>query len=238
MRIRIAVAEDSAPDAQQLHEYIRRFESGSRHSFEVKIYPDGDDLVAHYKAQFDIILMNVEMPRLDGITAAGHIRQMDPEVAIIFITATPQYAIQGYAVNALDYMLKPLDYAAFSHRLELAVQQVRRRKRAYLIVPVKGGMVKLEVSGIYYVESLRHQLTYCTDTGDHVNLSGSINQAEEVLIPHGFFRCNKGCLVNLEHVERVQDECAVVNGTPLPISRRKQAAFLEALRTHAGRAAR
>ena len=81
----------------------------------------GDEIALGYKAVYDIILMDIEMKFMDGMMAAEEIRKVDTEVIIIFITNSPQYAIKGYAVDALDYVLKPVSYYAFSQRLGRAV---------------------------------------------------------------------------------------------------------------------
>ena len=193
------------------------------------VYSDGDELVERYRAQFDIILLDVEMPFLNGMTAAEMIRRQDPEVILIFITNMPQYAIRGYAVDALDYVLKPVNYFAFSQRLERAIRRLGRREAVYLTIPVKGGTMKVAADDVYYVESLGHQLIYHTRTGNYAATAGTIQQMENDLAPLHFFRCHKGYLVNLNHVDGIRDGCALVGDAQLPISRAKKAALLESL---------
>lgn len=227
--IRIAIADDDRDCTKQLGQYIDDFARESGLSCDVTVYHDGDELVERYKAQFDIILLDVEMPFLNGMTAAEMIRRQDPEVIIIFITNMAQYAIRGYAVDALDYVLKPVNYFAFSQKLGRAIHRLARREVSYLTVPVKGGALKLAVRDIYYVESRGHQLIYHTRTGDCTAAGGTIQQAEEELKDQHFFRSNKGYLVNLEHVDGVRDGCALIHGEQLIISRTRKNAFLEAL---------
>ena len=231
--IRIAIVEDEAQYSKQLSDYIQDFGRESGQSFAVTTYSDGDELVERYKAQFDIILLDVEMPFLDGMTAAELIRRQDPEVVIIFITNMAQYAIRGYAVDALDYVLKPVSYFAFSQRLSRAIRRMKNRQRHFFTVPVKGGALKLEAGELYYLESQGHRLIFHTAGGDHVS-AGSMAEWEEKLAPLGFFRCNKGYLVNLEHVDGLQDGCALVKGERLVVSRPRKGAFLEALAGYAG----
>ena len=227
--IRIAIADDDALCAQELRRYIDDYAKESGHRFEVTVYSDGDELVERYRAQFDIILLDVEMPFLNGMTAAEMIRRQDPEVILIFITNMPQYAIRGYAVDALDYVLKPVNYFAFSQRLERAIRRLGRREAVYLTIPVKGGTMKVAADDVYYVESLGHQLIYHTRTGNYAATAGTIQQMENDLAPLHFFRCHKGYLVNLNHVDGIRDGCALVGDAQLPISRAKKAALLESL---------
>ena len=108
--IKIAIVEDEAMYAKQLEEFLHQYEAENHEAFDITIYSDGDQIVNKYKSQFDIILMDVEMKFMDGMSAAEEIRKMDSEVVIIFITNMAQYAIRGYAVDALDYVLKPVSY--------------------------------------------------------------------------------------------------------------------------------
>ena len=98
---------------------------------------------------------------------------------------------------------------------------------------VKGGALKLEVGGIYYMERLGHQLMFHTSDGVYAS-SATLQQMEEALADKGFIRCNKGYLVNLAHVSGVRDGCAVVQGDKLLISRGRRGPFLEALSDQVG----
>lgn len=104
--IRIALVEDDPAYAEQLLSYLKEYEKESKERISVQTFSDGEDIVTEYRADYDIILMDVEMKFMDGMSAAEEIRKMDTEVVIIFITNMPQYAIQGYRVDALDYVLK------------------------------------------------------------------------------------------------------------------------------------
>ncbi len=231
--LRIAIAEDDTGYAKQLKEYLTRYGQEKECEIEATIYSDGDELVEGYRAQFDIILMDVEMPFLDGMAAAAEIRKVDQEVVIIFITNMAQYAIKGYAVDAMDYVLKPISYFAFSQRLERAVSRMKKREKHFVVIPAKGGTLKLETSQIYYVESLGHNLVFHTTHGEMV-ASGTMQKLEEEMEAYHFSRGNKGYLINLMHVDGVQDGCARIHGQLLPLSRGRKAAFLEALADYVG----
>lgn len=231
--ISIAIVEDEDSCAKQMEEYLARYAEESGEVFETVRFCDGDEILENYRAQYDIILMDVQMKFMDGMTAAEEIRKVDPEVVIIFITNMAQYAIRGYAVDALDYVLKPVSYFAFSQRLERAIGRMKRRARRYMTIAIRGGARKLDISRILYVESQGHNLVFVTDGEEHTT-TGTIREVEEKLESFGFFRCNKGCLVNLEHVDGVRDGCAIVGGYALPISRGRKNEFLAALTDYVG----
>lgn len=232
--IRIAIVEDEAEYTHQLEEYLHTFEKQTERSFEIKKFSDGDAFVSSFKSQFDIILMDVEMPLLDGMSAAEEVRRTDSEVIIIFITNMAQYAIKGYAVDALDYVLKPVSYFAFSQRLERALGKIKTPSKKYIAISIKnGGSQKLDISDITYVESQGHDLTFHIKSSEQTYITiGTMKDIEQKLDGNGFFRSNKGYLVNFDHVDGIKDNCAVVNGTELLISRTRRNEFLQALTRH------
>ena len=186
-------------------------------------------IVEDYHSQFDIILMDVEMRFMDGMTAAEMIRQTDKDVVIIFITNMPQYAIRGYAVEALDYILKPVSYFAFSQRLARAISRMKKREQKALIVPIKGGNIRLDASSIFYIESQGHDIIYHTSSGEHIS-SGTMKELEETLTPLHFFRGSKWYLINLQQVEGFENGNATLkNGKVIPLSRGRKKEFMEAL---------
>jgi len=216
-----------------MQQFLSDYSQESGRAFHITHYNNGEDLVEHYQPEFDLLLLDVDMPFVDGMTAATLIRKRDPEVIIVFVTNLAQYAIQGYSVNALDYILKPLNYFSFSQHLTRALRYVRKQEDDYLTVAVKGGILKFEVGDIFYIERLGHQLMLHTRDGVHTS-SATLQQMEEALSGKGFVRCNKGYLVNLAHVSGVRDGCAVVQGEKLLISRGRRGIFLDALADYVG----
>lgn len=226
--IKIAVAEDDLQYAKQLKQYMTQFEKEYSRKLEVTFYPDGADLVKDYENQYDILLLDIEMPKLDGMATARAIREVDSEVMILFITNMAQYAIHGYEVDAMDYILKPINYFSFSKRLERALGRLAKREKHHLVINVKGGAKKIDITKICYIESQRHNLAIHT-TDEVYTIIGTMKEMEEKLLSHHFFRCNKGYLVSLHHVDGILDGCAVVNGEHLLISRGRKNEFMEAL---------
>lgn len=226
--LRIAVVEDDKTYAAQLKEYLVRYGTEKNQKISVALFPDGEDIVTDYSAEFDIILMDVEMTFMDGMTTAERIREKDNEVVIIFITNMPQYAIQGYKVDALDYVLKPISYFAFSQRIDRALTRVKKKEATYITVAQKGGKKKLNVDKICYVEVRDHDLIYHSTKGDIVTKS-SMKEAEDTLGGTKFFRCNRCYLVNLEYVEDFRGNDVAVASDVIQVSRARKKAFMDAL---------
>ena len=231
--IRIAMVEDEAAVREQLQGYIQRYTRQYGTEFAVTEFSDGVEILDAYRPVYDIVLLDVEMKHLDGMETARRIRALDNEVNLIFITNMAQYAIKGYAVGALDYLLKPVPYFAFSQQLQKAEEKLRRRARHYLAVPVEGGLRRLDTAQIYYMESEGHRVHFYTEEGEF-SAPGALKTFEEKLADLPFARCNSGYLVNLAQVKSVQQGLAQVGPYELQVSRPKRKSFLAALADYIG----
>lgn len=231
--LKIAIVEDDKEYAAELQKYLRRYESEYGQAFKITVFSDGDEIVRNYQSDYDIILMDIEMTFMDGMSAAEEIREVDKEVTIIFITNMAQYAIKGYAVNALDYVLKPISYFAFSQTIMRAIERLDRKKKKYITFSVKTGSVRLAIDDISYIESIGHTLIIHTKSRDYEML-GSLKKMEEELKDDYFFRSNRGYLVNMANVESIEENEVVVNGKYLLISRMRKKEFMSALTSYWG----
>ena len=231
--IRVAIVEDEAEIREQLMGYVQRYTRQYGTVFEVKTFADGLEILEDYRPAYDLILLDIEMKHLDGMETARRIRELDPEVMLVFITNMAQYAIKGYAVGALDYVLKPVPYFAFSQQLQKALGQLEKRARHYLAVAVDGGMRRLDAAEIYYLESEGHKVHFYTEKEDFI-VPGTLKNYEEKLVGRAFARCNSGYLVNLAQVSGVQQDMVQVGPYALQISRPRRKAFLAALADYIG----
>ena len=231
--IRIAMVEDEAAVREQLQGYIQRYTRQYGTEFAVTEFSDGVEILDAYRPVYDIVLLDVEMKHLDGMETARRIRELDRDVVLLFITNMAQYAIKGYAVGALDYVLKPVPYFAFSQQLQKAEEKLRRRARHYLALPVEGGLRRLDTAQIYYMESEGHRVHFYTEEGEF-SAPGALKTFEEKLADLPFARCNSGYLVNLAQVKSVQQGLAQVGPYELQVSRPKRKSFLAALADYIG----
>ncbi|MCR4675459.1 MAG: LytTR family DNA-binding domain-containing protein [Lachnospiraceae bacterium] len=226
--IEIAIVDDEESYVALLIEYLKKYEKESGNTFHITTYNDGDNLVSDYRCQFDIILMDIQMKFMDGMSAAEEIRKRDQKVLIMFITNMMDYAIRGYEVDALDYVVKPVEYFSFSQKINRAISRVSKRSGHELSVSVQGGMKRVSSQSIYFIESDGHHLLFHTSEGQF-STRAKMQDYDDKLSSHGFFRSNKGILVNLKYVEGVEDGCAIIFNHKLPISRSKKNDFMKAL---------
>ena len=231
---RIAIVEDQDETRQCLNRFVRQYAEEQGVQVEISLITDGSEIAEHYTPGFDIIFMDVEMPRLDGFGAAEAIRAVDAEVVLVFVTNMAQYAIRGYEVDALDYVLKPVNYYQFCTKLSRAIQRVQRRRGGQVVLQLAGGGIQLlDTADIYYLETHSRMLYYHTAKGEFA-VRASLQSAEKQLAEYHFVRCNQCYLVNLAYVKGIESDFALVKDDRLEISRRQRTAFLTAVASYMG----
>lgn len=231
--IRIAIAEDDPQYVSQIQEYLNRYMRDYGETFSVKAYDNGMQLVFEYEPVYDILLLDVEMPVLDGISAAKRIRKLDGEVQILFITNMAQYAIDGYSVHARAYILKPINYYGFSLELQDAIASLKHRQANALLLQTEEGLSKLPVGKITYVESQKHDVLLHTDE-EVIRTRSSMKDMEAQLAPFHFCRSSVSFLVNLARVTGISGDDVLLDDIRLPISRQKRKEFIAALTVYIG----
>ena len=226
--IRVAIVEDDPASVRQLEEYLEKYAGEHGVSFKVDSFGDGDAIVERFPADYDILFMDIELPFMNGMEAAEEIRRIDGEVEIIFVTNSAQYALQGYRVGALDYILKPIVYYSFEQSLRRALENRDRSRDRWIMVNVKGGKQKISIRSIRYVEIQDHDLTFHTTQGD-IRSKGTIRDVKLALPEDQFFHCNKGYLINLAFVDGITGQDIRIGSETIPVGRSKKKAFLDAL---------
>lgn len=232
--IKIAFIDDDLEQHKIYDDYMEKFQKENGTEFKVSKFYDGSEIVRDNMSGYDILVLDVQMKDLNGIDTAHYIRKLDKNVVIIFATNMQQYAVKGYAVNALDYLLKPVTYFAFSKRLQDAVEIINNRKSSFLLLNTEKGICKVDASLILYIESMKHKVKIITETEEYI-MTNTIKRLEEELKDNkGFFRCNSCYLVNMAHVNKINENFAQVGKHSLAISRPKKKAFLQALAEYIG----
>lgn len=232
--IRVGVVEDDPTACQRVLDYMNQYHSETGTEFTISVFDDGEKIVEKYTPTYDILLLDIEMKHMDGMAAARQIRERDDSVVIVFITAAPQYAINGYEVQALSYLLKPVPYFAFRQEIKRSIDMVRRRADDAMLIDTGGKQMRVELSDVLYIESIRHTIIIHT-LGGKLSVTGTLKDFEERLAGQSFFRSNSCYLVNMQHVVGVDgQDCVMSNGEALRISRPRKKAFLVALANYLG----
>lgn len=186
---KIAIVEDEAKYAEQLQKYIERYNLENDTNYEVCRFQNGLNFIDEYKPIYDVIFMDINMPMIDGMSVARKIRAVDESTGLIFVTNLAQYAIEGYSVNALDFMLKPVRYFDFKMKLEKAIQYCQKKAGKQIVLELQDSYLKISVQDILYVEVQNHLLEYHTKLGVY-EAAGQLKTLESNSDFENFFRCN------------------------------------------------
>ncbi|WP_022775823.1 LytR/AlgR family response regulator transcription factor [Butyrivibrio sp. AE2015] len=235
--ISVAVVDDDKKYRELLLEYLKKYEAESGNRLLITEYTDGSDLTTELSGKtssgFDLILLDVEMKFMDGMETARIIRQYDRKVVIIFITNAPQYAISGYEVDALDYVLKPVNYFPFSQTIDRAIGRMKEREHKYIFLSGNGYAYKIDLYNLVYIEVEGRELVFHLKEGmENFRITSPMKKIESKLESKMLFRCSQGFMVNLEYVDEIDGMDVIVAGTRIPVSKSQKRAFVDALNNY------
>ena len=231
--IRVAVAEDMAFEREALLRHLNRYAQERGEELACTAFENGEALLRGYGEGFDLLLLDVAMPRVDGLTAARRIRRQDERVVILFITSMVQYAVQGYSVDALDFLVKPVSYTGLRLRLDRALARIAQNQPLRIQVRSVSGLCSVPVSEIRYVETCNHRVVIHT-ADEELLTDRTMKQIEAELAGQPFFRCHTSYLVHLRYVDRIQGNEIEVDGSRLLISRYRRRELLDTFTAYLG----
>ena len=226
--ISFAIVEDDKEVAGQLQEYLARAEKDFGEQFSVSVYGDGLSFLDAFRSQFDIILMDIELPNINGMDCVKRVRETDEEVVVVFVTYMAQFAVKGYEVSAFDFIVKPVSYFPFSQKMRQAVRRTQARRESSVLVKTQDGIERISAAKIRYVEVSGHTVViHMTDR--ELSLRCTMNEMQEKLKKYHFLRCNVCYLVNPVYIDRIADNQVIIGEDSLAISRPKKKEFLSGL---------
>lgn len=221
--VRVAIIDDEQNERNTLQSYLDRFASEGGNAIEADQYSCADELLRDYRLIYDILIFDIDMPGINGMDAARLVRERDKSVVILFVTNMAQYAINGYEVEAVDYIIKPIGYYDFAMKFRRAVGRAAQGRERELLLEMAEGSRRVLVSDITYVEIQGHYLIYHLKSGTgqkgELRVRGNIKDEGRQLRSYNFCQAHKSYLVNLEYVEEIRTGEVIVGGTTLPVGR-------------------
>ena len=217
----IAICDDDPLERERLEKYLSALRDEGM-PVEIKTFSNGYHLASAHKLKpFHLILLDMLMEPITGLETAAIIRKTDPLVYIIFITVTAEYAVKGYSVDALRYILKPVDKDELLRVVKPILKEaIDYSQRSYVFSTIDGAQ-RIKLADILYFESNLRKISLNTFDGEH-EFYGKINEIEKELDTQYFVRTHKSFVVNLRHIKNLQAESLTLeNNTILPISRRR-----------------
>lgn len=224
--LRIAICDDAKDILQRTQSLIEGWKNCD-FRFHIEAFDNGDDLIASHKATpFDILILDIVMPLLNGIDTAREIRDFDKSVKIIFLTSAPEFAVESYTVKASNYLLKPVDPDKLYDSLLEICRELRSEPKS-IAVRCYTTTYKVPLQNIEYVEAQNKAVQFHLTDGRMLQSFHPLYDYEvELTVKEGFFRCHRSYIVNLQQVDHyTQKELRMSNGVTIPISRSQQKEF-------------
>ena len=233
--LKIGLLEDDREQAERLISFLSQYqETHPQFVYTLQRYSWALDLLDHYERDFDLLFLDIRLPDMTGMEVAHRIREIDRNVMIIFVTSVTQYAVEGYSVQAFDYIVKSIGYEFFAAKLERALRVLSYRKPGVVLdIKTREGSLRLSSDMIRYFEVFDHNLLIHTDDGV-IKQWGSLSRYEKQLLSAHSARCNSCYLVNLKFVRGIFGNEVLVVNDRLVVSKSRRKAFLQALAQYKG----
>lgn len=231
---KISVVEDDFDARNTIVSALNEYSKSHNLLFQIMVFDNADNFIATYKNDVDIIFMDIELPGTNGMDATKIIRKKDQKAIIVFVTNMASYAVEGYQVNALDFILKPLDKSTFDMKMNRIMEKAKLNQDVFISITYNHQIVLINISELIYVEVVDHYL-YFHLTNNEYKIRGSLNSYENDLARKGFLRCNNYAIVNPFYIIGINQDNVIIKNGKISISRQRKKAFLESLANYLGR---
>ena len=229
LHVRIAICDDEERYRIELKTILNKLLINA--DLNIDTFDDGNILADAFAASpYDLVFLDIEMPAVDGITLAKKIRSRSENVFIVFLTSHIEYALEGYEVNALRYLTKPVDI----EKLKEVIRYVQEKQGSsrQIIIKEDGEEILIDINDVIYMESMNQNVRIVTAGGEHV-IRYNISDFEDQLKNDGFFRIHRGYLISLSKVKKLSGNDVILDGgETLPVSRSNVKPLKEALYTY------
>lgn len=234
--IKVAIVEDHDKEAEDLIRNLRAYEDLHQETFEIECFSNALSFLDRYEPQYEIIFMDIDMPYMNGVDAAKKLRKIDENVVLIFVTALAQFAVQGYDVGALDFIVKPVRFKVFEDKMDRAVLVLKKRTEKQIVIKNEDGIKVIDDRDLLYIEVINRILHFhLGSSGQVYTMRGTLASVKKQLGDQYFEECSNGILVNLSKVSMVEGYTVeLINGEHMTVSRSRKPGFLRRLAEYHG----
>lgn len=218
MTYKIAICDDEVSVIEYVSSIVMDWAKNSFHDISLRTFSSAESFLFSYEEEndYDILLLDVEMGQMDGVSLAKTIRKKNETVQIVFITGYSEYISEGYEVSALHYLMKPVKKEKLSEVLNRAAEKLKKNERI-LTLEMSGEMVRIPLHEIRFIDVNGNYVTIHGKTDYTVKKTLGEMQKE---LDERFFKVGRSCIVNLNIVQRItKKDCYLSDGTSLPLPR-------------------
>lgn len=224
--MKICICDDDKNVHKCLKEFCRQFLGNNQ--FEISSIHSAEELINNYEhnIRYDIIFLDIEMLLLSGIEAAIQIKNISPNVIIIFVSNYPKYVFETFVVEPLHFLVKPISEQEFSNVFQRAIHKYKTLNSS-ITLKWQSERYIIKIDKIKYIEGYKRHITVCTNT-ETFEAIGKIPDMQKILEPYGFVRTHQGFLVNMNYIKRFDaNDVVLFDNTKVMLSVRKRTAALK-----------
>lgn len=219
--IKIAFCDDDMEVLHQINELLDRYRVERNEDITYAAFQSPFELLTEIEKGIrpDILFLDVVMPGQNGMDVAKEIRQYDTNMKIIFLTSSPEFAVESYSVGAYFYQLKPIWEESFFRLMDALLAECEKKKKNSLILRSKDGITRIDLQQLEYCEVLGRKLLFHLENGAVLESAGSLDDLAGQLMQHSnFFRPHRSFLVNMEYIQNISSRSIkMVNDAEIPI---------------------
>ena len=224
--ITIAICDDSILMVNSLKTAVKEYAQERNKAIKTLSFTSGIELLKNYTGNYDIIFLDIKMPDMDGIKVAESIRKKDKTVIIIFLTSLLQHALDGYRVNAANYIIKPIGKKKLYMELDRQIGELAQKQEPFLTFHNDSGNYKILLKSIRYIETYNRNLLIHTDQENYI-CYWKLKEIESKIKMYGFSRNHSSYLVNLFYVDSLEKtDIKLCTGEIIPLSKTKKKDFM------------
>lgn len=229
----IAIIEDEEAMSNQLVSYFAKFGKDYNESFSFAIFNNAETFLKNYKKEYSVVLMDINLPGMNGMECVKQLRKIDDTVLVVFVTNLSQFAVDGYEVKAFDFIVKPISYYNFSLKLKRALSHLSSLNNYELIISTKDKKYFININQLIYIEIRNHTIIYHL-ANEEIKGSGTLKSLYTNLKKHHFAFCNQCYLVNLAFVKGIDDGFLLINNEKIRIASSRKKSFMQELTAYIG----
>lgn len=229
----IAIIEDEEAMSNQLVSYFAKFGKDYNESFSFAIFNNAETFLKNYKKEYSVVLMDINLPGMNGMECVKQLREIDDTVLVVFVTNLSQFAVDGYEVKAFDFVVKPISYYNFSLKLKRALSHLSSLNNYELIISTKDKKYFININQLIYIEIRNHTIIYHL-VNEEIKGSGTLKSLYTNLKKHHFAFCNQCYLVNLAFVKGIDDGFLLINNEKIRIASSRKKSFMQELTAYIG----
>ena len=232
--IKVYVVEDQEKWRQEIDKHLKMYSAEKNILFEISYFTSGEAFLSQYQDDADLVFLDIGLPNMNGIDVARAIRKKNDHLCLVFLTELSQFAIQGYEVNAYDYLVKPMKYDLFVVKMERILNHLKLTTKKYFTIKDGTGIHRVIFDDILYMESQKHYVYFhCVD--DVYRMRTSLDDIQDDFLESGFSKVNRSIIVNLAKVIDYSNNDIHIQDEVLPLSRVYKSNFLKDLSQFVGK---